>query len=181
MSRCSRDRRLTVVALAQSIDCSRATLGRSRSRKIAQSPCRLPFLIVHSKLLTPREAAQMMGVSYPTIKKRILDGRLQSIKTPGGHYRLALASLEAFQKREEAKPEPREWSPQFSGMNQLRGQVVSIRFAGLVAEVVLAMGEHKMTAIIPADAANELQLKQGDVVSALFNQTSVMVGRFGDR
>ena len=88
---------------------------------------------------------------------------------------------------ESCAPEPEVFpahfaaDPQFSGMNQLRGQVVSIRFAGLVAEVVLAMGEHKMTAIIPADAANELQLKQGDVVSALFNQTSVMVGRFGDR
>jgi molybdopterin-binding protein len=124
-----------------------------------------------------------MGISYPTIKKCILDGRLQTIKTPGGHHRITPESLKAFIEREQGthEPESPEGSPQISGTNQVRGKVVTIRFEGLLAEVVLAIGERKITAIIPADAASELQLKQGDVVSALFNQTSVMVGRLGDR
>ena len=137
-------------------------------------------MIAYQQLLTPREAAQRMGISYPTIKKCILDGRLQTIKTPGGHHRITPESLKAFQEATQAAPEPRERHPQFSGMNQLRGEVVSVRLAGLVAEVVLAIGEQKITAIITADAANELQLKQGDIATALVNQTNVMVGHLGD-
>jgi excisionase family DNA binding protein len=34
-------------------------------------------------LLTPREAAAAIGVSYPTIKQWILAGKLSTIKTPG--------------------------------------------------------------------------------------------------
>ena len=140
-------------------------------------------MLVNRQLLTPREAAQQMGISYPTVKKCILDGKLETIKTPGGHHRITPASIKAFLERKKATygHESRERYPQISGINQLRGEVVSIRFAGLVAEVVLAIGDGKITAIIPADTANELELNIGDIVTALVKQSDVMVGRIGDR
>lgn len=48
---------------------------------------------VFQNLLTVRQAAVMIGVSYPTIKQWILRGQIKSIITPGGHHRIALASL----------------------------------------------------------------------------------------
>jgi excisionase family DNA binding protein len=42
------------------------------------------------QILTPREAAQMVGISYPTIKKWILKGAIKTVKTPGGHHRLTV-------------------------------------------------------------------------------------------
>lgn len=136
-------------------------------------------MIIPSPMLTPREAANAMGISYPTIKKCILDGRLKTVKTPGGHHRLSLADIAAFQARQEGKTEPVQASlPQIIGMNQLQGEVASIRVDGLVAEIVLAIGDRRIKAIIPADAVSEMKLKVGEVASSWFKQSDVMLGRF---
>ena len=47
-------------------------------------------------LLTPREAAAAIGVSYSTIKQWILAGKLRTIKTPGGHPRIPQAALKRY-------------------------------------------------------------------------------------
>jgi molybdopterin-binding protein len=131
------------------------------------------------QLLTPREAARMLGISYPTIKKWILDGKLKTAKTPGGHHRLTLTSLRPFLEKDREKPEAksRERYRKISGRNQLPGKVISVRFAGLMAEVVLDVGDSKVTAIITAEAASELQLKKGDSAAALIKSTDVMIER----
>ena len=64
-----------------------------------------------------------------------------------------------------------------SGRNQLAGNVVSVRIEGLMAEVVVAVGEAEMMAIITADAARDLRLKKGDRVAALVKSTDVMIER----
>lgn len=132
--------------------------------------------------MTPREAARMLGISYPTIKKWILDGKLKSSRTPGGHHRITLASLRPFLDRDAAKPEARsrERYRRISGRNQLVGKVVGVRFAGLMAEVVLAIGDTHVTAIITAEAASELQLRKGDSAAALIKSTDVMIERLDD-
>jgi molybdopterin-binding protein len=137
---------------------------------------------IQRQLLTPREAARMLGISYPTIKKWILDGKLNTARTPGGHHRITLASLRPFLDKDGAKPETesRERYRRISGRNQLPGKVVSVRFAGLMAEVVLAIGNAHITAIITADAASELQLKKGESAAALIKSTDVMIERLED-
>lgn len=42
-------------------------------------------------MLTAREAARVLGVSYPAIKQWILSGKLATTKTPGGHHRIQRA------------------------------------------------------------------------------------------
>jgi molybdopterin-binding protein len=137
----------------------------------------------HEQLLTPREASRMLGISYPAIKKWILDGKLKTIRTPGGHHRLSTASLRPFLKTDRAKPqiESRERYRRVSGRNQLAGQVVSVRIEGLLAEIILAIGDARITAIITAEAARELRLKKGDTAAALIKSTDVMVERLDDR
>jgi len=49
-----------------------------------------------STLLTPREAAARLGISYPALKHWILAGRIRTVKTPGGHHRIPLESLDEF-------------------------------------------------------------------------------------
>ena len=44
-------------------------------------------------MLTPREAARLIGVSYPSIKQWILSGKLKTVQTPGGHHRIAHSTL----------------------------------------------------------------------------------------
>jgi molybdopterin-binding protein len=136
-------------------------------------------MTVHRELLTPREAARMLGISYPAIKKWILAGKLKTGKTPGGHHRITLASLKPYLQKDEARPhaESRERYRRISGRNQLPGKVISVRVAGLLAEVVLAIGDWQVTSIITAEAAKELRLKKGDSAAALIKSTDVMIER----
>ena len=128
-------------------------------------------------MLTPREAARMVGVSYPTIKQWILAGKLKTVPTAGGHHRLTEAALKPFLAKDQARPaaESRERFRQVSGRNQIAGKVLSIRIEGLLAEVVIGAGDLHVTAIITASAVRELGLKKGDGAAALIKSTDVMV------
>jgi len=139
-------------------------------------------MTANRQLLTPREAARMLGISYPAIKKWILAGKLATVRTPGGHHRISLAGLKPYLEKDQAKSnaESRERYRRISGRNQLPGKVISIRLAGLMAEVVMAIGEWQVTAIITANAVKELRLKKGDSVAALIKSTDVMVERLDD-
>ncbi len=130
-------------------------------------------------LLTPREAARMLGISYPTIKQWILTGKLKTAPTPGGHHRIAAATLKPFLAKDKAKPAAtsRDRYRRVSGRNQLVGKVVSLRIEGLLAEVVLDIGTAQITSIITAAAARELALKKGDTAAALIKSTDVMIER----
>jgi molybdopterin-binding protein len=133
-------------------------------------------------MLTPREVSRMLGVSYPTIKQWILTGKLKTMQTPGGHHRIAEATLKPFLAKDKLAPAAtsRERFRRVSGRNQLAGKVVSIRVEGLLAEVVLAVGDSHITAIITSNAVRELQLKKGDSAAALIKSTDVMIERLED-
>ncbi len=135
-----------------------------------------------NNMLTPREAARLIGISYPTIKQWILSGKLKTVQTPGGHHRIAESTLKPFLAKDKTKPaaESRERFRRVSGRNQLAGKVVSIRIEGLLAEVVLAVRDAHVTAIITAGAVRELQLKKGDTAAALIKSTDVMIERLDD-
>ena len=132
--------------------------------------------------MTPREAARLLGVSYATIKQWILSGKLKTVQTPGGHHRLTESALRPFLQKDRMKPavESRQRYRRVSGRNQLVGKVVSLRIEGLLAEVVLSLGDTRVTAIITANAVRELQLKKGDTAAALIKSTDVMIERLED-
>jgi len=125
-----------------------------------------------SKLLTPRQAAEKLGISYPALKHWILAGRIRTVKTPGGHHRIPTESLAEFLPSAAHSP-----SPRISGRNQLLGSVVEVTIEGLLAKVVLAVGSQRVTAIITADAVRELALKAGDSAFALIKATEVMIAK----
>lgn len=133
-------------------------------------------------LLTPREAARMLGISYPTIKQWILQGKLPTRSTPGGHHRIAQAALEPFLNRDDERPESesRARFRRVSGRNQLVGKVAEVHVDGLMAKVVVSVGQQQITSIITADAVRELDLKRGDAVAALVKSTDVMIERVAE-
>jgi molybdopterin-binding protein len=124
-------------------------------------------------LLTPRQAADLVGISYPALKHWILAGRIRTVKTPGGHHRIPVEALDEFLPSAAVRPA----AARISGRNQLQGSVVEVVIEGLLAKVVLAVGNQRVTAIITADAARELDLKPGDAAIALIKATEVMIGR----
>jgi molybdopterin-binding protein len=126
-----------------------------------------------STLLTPRQAAEKLGISYPALKHWILAGRIRTVKTPGGHHRIPLSALEEFLPNAFAQT----GASRISGRNQLQGSIIEVTIDGLLAKVVLAIGDQRVTAIITADAARELGLKPGDAAVALIKATEVMIGK----
>lgn len=127
-------------------------------------------------LLTPRQAAERIGISYPALKHWILAGRIRTVKTPGGHHRIPLDALDEFVPRPPAAT-AQAGTSRISSRNQLIGTVLEITIDGLLAKVVLSVGTQRITAIITADAVRELALKPGDEALAVIKATEVMIGR----
>lgn len=129
------------------------------------------------QMFNPREAARMLGISYPTIKQWILQGKLKTVTTPGGHHRISESALKPFLAKDRLKPqaESRERYRRVSGRNQLVGKILSVRIEGLLAQVELEIGDQKISSIITADAARELGLKKGQTAAALVKSTDVMI------
>jgi molybdopterin-binding protein len=132
------------------------------------------------RLLAPREAANILGISYPTLKQWIYRNKIKTAKTPGGHHRVPESEIDRLipKKLERGEVTTRRGNfRKISGRNQLIGRVVSLKFSGLLAQVTLAIGEQHITSIITADAAKELRLKIGERAAALIKSTEVMILR----
>ncbi|HYK34551.1 helix-turn-helix transcriptional regulator [Alloacidobacterium sp.] len=131
-----------------------------------------------ASLLTPREAALRLGISYPTVKQWLYHGKIKAVKTPGGHYRIPEGELDSLLHKAKQPDTPkRQMMRALSGRNQLVGRIVEIRIDGLLAQVKLSIGGQIINSIITAEAAREMQLKVGETVAALIKSTEVMVLR----
>ena len=127
--------------------------------------------------LKPKDAAKVIGISYPTIKQWIYEGKIESVKTPGGHYRIPPHEIERLTGVKNAPqyaaqnihPEP------ISVRNRLLGMVMEVRSEGLFSEVTIEVGGQQIISIITRRGCEELGLKKGMQVHALFKATEVMV------
>jgi molybdopterin-binding protein len=135
-------------------------------------------------LLTVRAAAGRLGVGYSTLKQWIYSGRIRTTTTAGGHHRIAEAEIDRLVARgnpsappAKRKPAPTGLIVALSGRNRLRGFVDEVRVDGLLAQVRLRIGDQTLTAVITADAINELKLRRGDLAVAIIKSTEVMIAR----
>src|SRR4029077_14830323 len=132
------------------------------------------------RLLAPREAANILGISYPTLKQWIYHGKIKSVKTPGGHHRVPESEIDRLIPKKLLRGDIESRRGNFrkiSGRNQLIGKVLDVKYSGLLAQITLLIGEQHITAIITADAAKEMRLKPGERAAALVKSTEVMILR----
>lgn len=139
---------------------------------------------MNGDLLTVRDAARRIGVSYSTLKQWIYKGSVRTMRTDGGHHRVAGAEVDRLLARSGA-PAPKAAAPEvehgvlvaLSGRNRLRGIVDEVRAEGLLVQVRLRIGTERLTAVITRDALDELALERGDEAVAIIKSTEVMIGR----
>jgi molybdopterin-binding protein len=131
------------------------------------------------ELLKPREAAVELHISFPTIKQWIYKKKIRSIRTAGGHHRIPQGEVDRllFRTRGKTAPERTLVMRRLSGRNQLVGRIESVQISGLMAEVIVSIGEQQITAIITARSAREMNLKAGQTAAALVKATQVMILR----
>jgi molybdopterin-binding protein len=131
-----------------------------------------------AKLYTPRDAAQVLGISYSSLKQWIYQGRIKSVPTAGGHHRIPEAEVDRLLPRVAASAsleKRRRTFRRISGRNQLIGRITDIKLSGLLAQITMSIGEQHITSIITADAVRELRLKKGQIAAALIKSTEVMI------
>lgn len=131
------------------------------------------------EMLRPREAALQLRISFPTIKQWIYKGKIRSVRTPGGHHRISQREVDRllFRTRGHNAAEREEVIRHVSGRNQLVGRIEEVRISGLMAEVTLSIGNQRITSIITARSAREMQLRAGQAAAALIKATEVMILR----
>jgi excisionase family DNA binding protein len=111
--------------------------------------------------LTPREAAEILGISFPTIKKRIYKGKLRTVRTPGGHHRIPEADIAKHLRATLGAESRDKWTIRWrwiSESNQLAGRILGIEVDGLIARVTISVGEYRLTSIITSELASDLHL-----------------------
>jgi molybdopterin-binding protein len=135
------------------------------------------------RLSTPRAAADRLGVSYSTFKQWIYKGSVRTVRTRGGHHRVAEAEIERLlSSTGRASKSSSSGRPisgvlvSLSGRNQLRGIVEEVRVEGLLAQVRLRVGDQRLTAVITRDAIDALKLRRGQPALAVIKSTEVMIG-----
>lgn len=132
------------------------------------------------KVFTPREAAKVIGISYPTLKQWIYKKKIRTVQTAGGHHRIPEKEVDRFLYKATEGGDVADRRTNFrkiSGRNQLVGRVTEIQVSGLMAQVSLSIGGQHITSIITADAVREMRLKVGDTAAALIKSTEVMIVR----
>src|SRR5258706_12575059 len=104
-----------------------------------------------AKLLAPGEAANILGISYPTLKQGIDHGKIKSVKTPGGHHRVPESEIDRLfpKKLERGDIETRRGNlRKIKGRNQVIGRAAGIKFSGVLAQDTMALGEKQSTSLI---------------------------------
>jgi len=130
------------------------------------------------ELLRLHDAAKLVGVSYPTLKQWIYNGKIKSVKTAGGHHRIPKSEVERLVGSDKRKSRRKPVGlDAISGRNKLFGKIIEMRYDGLLAQVSIEIGGQTITSIITSDAARDLDLKKGVSVYALVKSTEVMVIR----
>jgi molybdopterin-binding protein len=140
----------------------------------------MPMRGTTPKLWSPREAAKVLGISYPTLKRWIYEGKLRTVKTRGGHHRIPESELDRYLYRALQKvgyPARRGDFRRISARNQLVGRIVDVKINGLMAQVTLSIAGQHVTSIITAEAVREMRLEKGQTAAALIKSTEVMILR----
>ena len=123
--------------------------------------------------LTLGEAARLIGVSQDTLRRWERAGKLHTQRDDRNRR---LVSLEEV-RRLAAKPERHRTGKTLSARNRLPGRVRSVETDGVMALVEMEAGPFRLTAAVTRDAVEELDLREGDAVTATVKATSVMVER----
>jgi len=64
-----------------------------------------------------------------------------------------------------------------SARNQLKGKITEIILGDVMAHVTVSVGQSLIESVITRKSADELQLKEGDVVTVTVKATEVMIAK----
>jgi molybdopterin-binding protein len=115
------------------------------------------------------EAARTLGISLDTLRRWDTQGRIKTRRDPSNRRIVSAKEIERL--RGDTRGEH-----QVSARNRFSGTVREVRVEGLMAQIEMVITEPAvLTAIVTADAVNDLGIKPGNHIVAVIKSTSVMV------
>jgi len=127
------------------------------------------------KTLSSEEAAGLLHLNVKQVQNLARAGRLPAVRVG----RKWLFHQDQIEKLLGRPARSQQGSIEISARNRLRGTIANLRFDGLMAEVVLRVGDQELVAVITRSSAERLGLRVGDEAFAVMKSTEVMVGREG--
>src|SRR5690349_2772855 len=115
-------------------------------------------------LITAQEAAALLHMHVKRVQQLARNGKLPAVRY-GRKWLFRRLDLEVSSGIE------------ISARNQLRGTIAAIRADGVMAEVIIRIGDQDLVAIITRSSAERLGLAKGDEVLAVVKSTEVMVAK----
>jgi len=130
--------------------------------------------------LTAEEAAGLLHLNVKRVQSLARAGRLPAARV-GRKWLFRRDDLEALLATRAGTPAAAEPGPALaiSARNRLRGRIAQLRVDGLMAEVVLRIGEQELVSVITRSSAERLRLAIGDEVLAVIKSTEIMIGKLG--
>ena len=133
-------------------------------------------------LITAQEAAALLRMHVKRVQRLAREGKLPAVRY-GRKWLFRRNELVGGRSRATKRTAGMDLSTaiEISARNQLRGRIAEIRADGVMAEVVITIGDQNLVAIITRSSAQRLGLAKGDEVLAVIKSTEVMVGKVSDR
>ena len=120
------------------------------------------------------QVADLLGVSVDTVRRWADAGRLRSTRTEGGQRTVDGADLARFLEENASAPEP-DVVVSRSARNRFPGIVTRVVKDGVMAQVDIAAGGHRVVSLMTREAADELGLEPGVLAVAAVKSTNVVV------
>jgi len=120
------------------------------------------------------EAAHLLGVSDDTLRRWAEQGRFTPVPTPAGAAIVGI-DLARLAVEQAELPETGGGPRQVSARNRFRGIVTKVTRDGVMAQVEMCCGPHRVVSLMSREAADDLQLAPGVVAVAAVKATTVIV------
>jgi molybdopterin-binding protein len=126
--------------------------------------------------LSAEEAARLLHLNVKRVQGLARAGKLPAARV-GRKWLFRREELEALLGQPAVASG--KASLAISARNRLRGRVARLQFDGLMAEVVLRIGDQELVSVITRSSAERMRLTVGEEVYAVIKSTEVMIGKEG--